>query len=61
MFADVAAGVDINRYQGLGVLDGNISAGFQPDLAFESSGNIAFQIVSVKNRFGAVIEHHVIL
>ena len=49
MLADIAAGVDINRYQGLGVLERNISAGFQPDLAFERPRNIAFQVVGVKN------------
>ena len=55
MLADIAPGVDVDGDQRFGLLNHDVSARFKPNLALQSARNVAFQIVCVKDRFGALV------
>ncbi len=54
--ADIAAGVDVDRRQGLGLVDDQIATGLQVDAPVQGAGNFLVDVAQVEDRsFAAVV------
>ena len=57
-FADILAGIDVDRHQRLGLVDDDVTAGFQPDLRAQRLLEFVGDAELVEDRIGSRVELH---
>ena len=56
LLADVAAGVDVDDRQRLGVVDDDVAARLEPDLALQRLGDLRLDAEALEDRLGCLVE-----